>query len=185
MVKGSVLIALAGAVALLLVSCSPRPLLVLGEPCALNTDCAAPLGCRIGVCRRLCVESRDCGAGLRCLIRVGETSGACQLPEEARCAVNSACPAGFSCVFGTCTLTCVEDVDCTVRGSLCVEEEPLGSGIYGCREPLDELCIYDSECPERFSCAYDGSCQLECVEDGSDRDCPNPRVCQMNICELP
>ncbi|RLB52179.1 MAG: hypothetical protein DRJ42_15520 [Deltaproteobacteria bacterium] len=168
----------------LLASCSARPLPVLGEDCSINTDCAAPLGCRIGACRRLCVESRDCGAGLRCLIREGESSGGCQLPEEAVCALNTDCPDGFSCIFATCTVTCAEDADCPVPGSLCLEEEPEGSGVFGCNEPLDEACIYDSDCPVPYSCAVDGSCQFECRDDGSDRDCPYPRECRMNICEL-
>jgi hypothetical protein len=81
----------------------------------------------------------------------------------------------------------VTDEDCTVEGSVCTEEivDGMSTGFFGCHEPLDELCIYDSDCPAEpypYVCAFDGTCQLECV---MDRDCTNPRVCRSNICELP
>ncbi len=172
---------------LLFASCAARPPKLISEPCTLNSECAAPLGCAIGVCRRICVRSRDCGAGLRCLIEPGQNSGGCQLPEEATCVLNSECPEGFSCVHATCTLTCASDVDCPVPGSVCREEivDGMGTGVYGCNEPLDELCIYDSDCPDMpypYVCAFDGTCQVECE---ADRDCTAPRVCRSNICELP
>lgn len=168
-------------------SCAPRVDPVVGEGCEINTDCAFPLGCGYGTCRRVCIESRDCGAGLRCLIDRGETSGVCQLPEESRCTLNSECPRGFECVHATCTLNCSVDADCTVPGSVCVEEivDGVGTGLLGCQEPLDELCIYDSDCPAEpfpFVCAFDGTCQIECNE---PRDCVNPRMCVENLCVLP
>lgn len=171
-----------------LLSCSERPELVLGEGCAINTDCSSPLGCRIGACRRICMESRDCGAGLRCLIELGETSGGCQLEEEAICTNNSECPGGFDCVHATCTLICVEDSDCPVPGSVCAPEDPDDPmSPVGCHEPLDELCIYDSDCPDTpflYVCAFDGTCQKECDVEGSARDCPRGHVCRLNICQF-
>jgi len=179
----------------LLLSCSPREVGVLGEGCGINTDCASPLGCRLGSCRRLCVESRDCGAGFRCLIPTGENSGGCQLPEETSCTLNSECPDGFDCVHATCTVSCVDDGDCAVPGAICARECPMpgetctemeATGPLGCQEPLDELCIYDSECPLPYVCAFDGTCQLECRVPGDERDCPGTRVCSdANICVLP
>ena len=170
--------------AVLALGCAERVAPVFGEKCEINTDCASPLGCKYGSCRRICLESRDCGAGLRCLIDRGETSGVCQLPEEATCTLNSECPPGFDCVHATCTLECVEDEDCSVPGSLCIEEVVDGTptGIFGCKEPLSELCVYDSDCPAPYVCAFDGSCQIECVE---PRDCVAPRECIANLCQLP
>jgi hypothetical protein len=159
--------------------CASPPGLVIGEECVVNSDCAAPLGCFYGSCRRICVASRDCRAGLRCLIPSGDPSGACQLPTEANCTLSSHCPGEFVCVFGTCTSACVEDRDCAVAGALCEEEAP---GVTACREPLAELCIYDSDCPVPYACAADQTCRLECAE---DRDCSPPRICVESLCQLP
>jgi hypothetical protein len=166
------------AVALLLagVGCE-REMLRIGEQCSLNTDCAAPLACRLGRCRRQCVDSRDCGAGLRCLLVERDVGGACQLPEEATCALTSDCTDGLVCQFGTCTTACVEDRDCP-PGATCEED----SGMRACQEPLTELCIYDSDCPTPLVCNFEQQCVTECEE---DRDCPRPRICRAQRCELP
>ncbi len=153
--------------------CNSRPDLTLGEECVLNSDCAAPLGCRLGQCRRLCISSRDCGIGFHCIAMPGETSGACQLDAETECVMSSECRSPLVCSFGTCSTECFEDRDC-VAGSICVEGT--------CTEPIDELCVYTSDCPPPYVCAPDQTCQYECVE---DRDCLAPRTCVANLCELP
>jgi len=161
---------------LALVSCS-RPELNLGESCSLNTDCPSPLVCRLEVCRRQCVDSRDCGAGLRCLRFDGAASGGCQLPEESHCTLSSDCPVPLVCRFGTCTTACATDRDC-LDGATCVAAM---DGSAACDEPLSELCIYNSDCPEPYVCAPEQVCREQCRE---DRDCPNPRVCIDARCEL-
>ena len=164
--------------ALLLVACD-RPPPVLGGGCVLNSDCADPLVCRLELCRRQCVSSRDCGAGLLCL-NIGEAeSGACQLPEERSCALTSDCTAGLACNFGTCTTACVEDRDCP-PGAQCLTDD--ASGALACIEPLTDGCIYNSDCPAGFVCAPDQSCRVECRE---DRDCDAPRRCVGSFCVLP
>src|SRR5262245_49515680 len=94
----------------LLLACD-RPMLNIGSECMLNTDCGEPLVCTLDRCRRQCVTSRDCAAGLLCL-RIADEGGVCQLPEEAMCTNNSDCPGSLACLFGTCTTECELDIDC-------------------------------------------------------------------------
>lgn len=165
-------------IALCVLGCE-RPRLNAGAECALNSDCAPPLICGLERCRRQCVDSRDCGAGLICLA-IGDQGGACQLPEEAACTLTSGCTTGLECRFGTCTTACVEDRDCTM-GATC--EPDMAAGANACIEPVTELCIYNSDCPEPLVCGRDQLCHLECAE---DRDCSRNRFCALpgNLCEL-
>lgn len=168
-------------VALLALGCD-RPALSSGADCVLNSDCAEPLVCRLERCRRQCVDSRDCSAGLRCLQLPDadeQLGGACQLPDESECTLTSECPDGLVCRLETCTTECVEDRDCP-PGATC---EPDESGANACVEPLAELCIYDSDCPAGHVCTDDQRCEVECVEGA--RDCDPPRVCIRNVCQLP
>jgi hypothetical protein len=81
-----------------------RPSLVIGGSCEINSDCAAPLVCVIDRCRRQCVDSRDCGAGLRCLVDdTSAVGGGCQLEHERECTLTSDCTIGLLCQTGTCT----------------------------------------------------------------------------------
>ena len=170
-------IALCSTLALAAGGCE-RPQLNTGGDCSLNSDCVDPLVCRLERCRRQCIDSRDCGAGLMCLA-VGELGGACQLPNEAACALTSDCESsGLVCRFATCTTECVEDRDCP-SGAMCRREGD--DGPLGCVEPVSELCIYDSDCPAPLTCHPDQRCGLECVE---PRDCPAPRICVDNLCQL-
>lgn len=153
-----------------------RPGLRSGSECSLNSDCAEPLICGLERCRRQCVDSRDCGAGLRCLF-VG-SGGACQLPEEASCTLTSQCGAGLECRFGTCTTACVTDRDCPPGASCSLD---VASGENACEEPIAELCIYNSDCPVPLVCGPAQRCVLECE---TDRDCTSERRCVENLCEL-
>jgi hypothetical protein len=151
-----------------------------GEGCSINSDCVDPLVCVIDVCRRQCVDSRDCGAGLRCIVPMGsELGGGCQLPEEARCALTSDCrnPA-LVCQNTTCTTPCRDDRDCAL-GARCTMD---AMGVAGCYEETTELCIDDSDCPAMEICDRDQICRPECL---SDRDCTAPRTCVAQLCELP
>ena len=153
-----------------------RPKLNTGGECTFNSDCADPLVCRLERCRRQCVDSRDCGAGLLCL-SIGDMGGACQLDDEVECNLTSDCTEGLECRFHTCTTACVEDRDCSA-GAVCMMDE---DGMAACTDPSRELCIWDSDCPEPYICAADQSCQLECRD---HRDCQAPRMCVESLCQL-
>lgn len=168
--------ALAFLCALAALGCE-RPELSTGAQCSLNSDCGSPLVCALERCRRQCLDSRDCGAGLRCLF-VGAAGGACQLPEEASCTLTSECTSGLVCRFATCTTECRETRDCG-PGATC-QRDPASSA-NACIEPLAELCIYHSDCPAPLVCGPGQRCVLECVE---DRDCTSERRCIANLCEL-
>ncbi len=175
--RRAVAIALAFA-ALAALACD-RPAFVVGEGCEVNSDCAAPLVCVIGYCRRQCVDSRDCGAGLRCLIEASSASGGgCQLDHERACLLTSECvSAGLVCQNETCTTRCATARDC-VSGATCMSD---GAGGLACYEPAAELCLYASDCPEPMVCGRDQACHFECL---GDRDCPFPRHCVASLCEL-
>lgn len=164
------------AMLVLLLGCE-RPRLNTGAECALNTDCASPLICGLERCRRECVDSRDCGAGLLCLA-IGDQGGACQLPEEADCTLTSECTRGLECRFGTCTTACATDRDCPLSATC-----ELDGDVNACIEQVTELCIYTSDCPPLLVCGRDQLCHRECRE---DRDCPSDRFCDVttNLCEM-
>lgn len=153
-----------------------RASFVIGDGCDINSDCASPLVCVIDRCRRQCIDSRDCGAGLRCLVDPdAELGGGCQLEHERECVLTSECTTGLVCQNGTCTTNCVENRDC-VSGAMCEDG--------ACVEALTELCAYTSDCPPPLVCGIDQLCHLECA---TDRDCLAPRRCSpvTSLCELP
>jgi hypothetical protein len=155
-----------------------RPTVPRGGECTLNSDCAAPFVCRLDRCRRQCVSSRDCGGNIMCVPDPMTGEGGCQLDKETRCALTSDCEGDFICQFGTCTTECAEDRDCS-PGAMCAVE---GAGTnLACIEPIREACVYDTDCPAPFSCGSDQLCGLECDE---QRDCPSPRRCVDNLCQL-
>lgn len=157
------------AVALALAACSSRPELVPGDECELNTECDAPLVCRLGRCRVECRAQRDCAAGLEC-VRDAEGLGACQLREETECTLASDCIEPLVCRFGRCTNACEVDRDCP-PGARCLAEP--GGGM-GCRDMADTECERNSDCPEPYICAVDERCREQCR---TDRDCRDGNVC--------
>ncbi len=166
-------------IAVLALSCS-RPHVNLGEACQINSDCADPLACVIGVCRRQCVDSRDCGAGLRCIVSSGSAlGGGCQLPVEAMCTLTSECGrASLVCQNGTCTTPCRDDRDCSASAHCTTDSH----GTVGCFDTSVQPCIYASDCPDPMICDRDQTCRFECV---GDRDCSAPRLCVSHLCQLP
>lgn len=170
---------LGAALACLALACE-RPSVTVGVECTLNSDCGDPLVCRLERCRRQCVDSRDCAAGLLCL-HIGDQGGVCQLPEEAVCSLTSDCTDPLVCRFGTCTTECAEDRDCP-PGARCMEDADAMAN--ACIESTTELCIYDSDCEDPTEiCDDDQRCVRECIV--SDRDCTPPFVCIDYRCTLP
>ena len=166
--------------ALVLTACVSSPYgLSLGTRCELNSDCDAPLVCRIGYCRNECSTARDCGAGLDC-VQDNEMLGACQLPVEKTCTNNSQCPEPLVCTMGECSNACGSCAapgpcrDCP-PGAECVLD---GDGELGCFDPSTRSCVYSSECAassSEFVCAFDGRCRLECR---GDCDCRFGEACR-------
>lgn len=160
----------------LFASACERPRFNAGERCSLNSDCAQNLVCGLERCRRECIDSRDCAAGLMCLLLENGALG-CQLPEESRCSLSSECTAGLACRFGTCTTECVEDRDCP-PGASC--EHDSDQEALACVEVSTELCIYNSDCgseEDPYICGPDRRCIVECFE---DRDCDPLRYCNLD-----
>lgn len=150
--------------------CGGRPMFEPGEECELNTECVAPLVCRLGRCRIECRAQRDCSAGLDC-VRDEDKLGACQLEEEASCTLASECPDILVCRHGRCTNACEADVDCP-PGARCDEDE---SGMLGCRDVAGRECMLNSDCVDAgLICAPDGRCREPCR---ADRDCRDGAIC--------
>ena len=150
-----------GLLFVLAASCTTEPL-SLGDGCDLPSDCDAPLVCRIGKCRIECINARDCAAGLNCIYD-DQKLGSCQLPDEARCALNSDCTSPLVCAMGTCTNACATDEDCA-PGATCDSVD----GVPSCVDHGGKPCIYSSDCPMGNVCAVDQRCRQECT---TDYDC--------------
>lgn len=163
--------------ALLASACATAPAPRKGEAarCTLNSECAAPLVCRLAACRNECNSARDCAPGLAC-VRDGDLLGVCQLREEKHCTADSACPAPLVCRAMECVNVCTTDRDCAA-GAHCLDV----TGGRGCIDPgTGTACVRDSECigvdggGQHLVCASDGRCRAECV---TDRDCRYDTVC--------
>lgn len=152
--------------------CAPPRRASVGTECERNSDCDAPLVCRLGFCRNECATSADCGAGLSCVLtgQPGDPHrfGACQLVAETDCSLDSECPAGLVCRFNQCTNACNEDRDCP--GGASCRIDPLGNA---CVDPSNIPCTLDGECGAGEFC-LDGRCRPQCL---ADRDCRNDFWC--------
>ena len=158
-------------------ACAPDLPLSLGSQCELNSDCETPLVCRIGYCRTECSTSRDCALGLDCL-QDNQGLGACQLPQDTRCMLDSDCPETLVCTAGECTneCACPEGVPCRdcPPGATCIERP---GGARGCFDASTRTCVRNSDCRpegEGFVCAADQRCRVEC---NTDADCRFDSVC--------
>ncbi|HJL19033.1 MAG TPA: hypothetical protein RMH99_25445 [Sandaracinaceae bacterium LLY-WYZ-13_1] len=170
---GSVLAAV--TLALAASGCTVEARKVLGDQCDLNSDCAAPLVCGLGRCRKECVASRDCALGLRCILLQDPTLGVCQLEEETTCTLDSDCPEPLVCTDLGCMNECAEDRDCAA-GQVCDDDGR-------CAELVEELCVYDSDCPYPLICSDRLQCEVECVDAA---DCDDGRACVQAVsCDGP
>lgn len=153
-----------------LTACTRPPPIDFGGECELNTDCSAPLVCRLGSCRVECRAQRDCPTGLEC-VRDELGLGACQLPKETECMLSSECPSPLVCRFGHCTNECVSNRDCP-PGDACQMDE---NGERGCRPESTIECTLNSDCMTMgLVCAPDRHCHPPCR---TDWDCPDGRRC--------
>ena len=101
---------------------TPPPPDVAG--CSINTDCDNPNICAFKRCHKQCNDSRDCSSGQLCISQVDVETGkkvgqVCQLPDEAKCSMNSQCPGVQVCgIDGRCRDECSDSKDC-VKGQVC------------------------------------------------------------------
>ncbi len=148
------------ALALALVGCVGAGKQAAGEACGLNSECAAPLVCRLTRCRTECFETRDCPLGAGC-VADEEGFGVCLLVDETECAQDGDCLPHLVCLDAQCVNECAEDRDCP-PGTVCREG--------GCEDPGRAMrCVYDEQCLAPFVCdPAAGVCRAECV---GDRDC--------------
>jgi len=175
--------------------------LTRGAACDLTSDCEAPLECRLARCRVECRDNRDCAAGLTCLLD-NTGLGACQLPDETDCALDSDCIEPLVCVRGTCSNICREDRDCAPGASCLVDDdaepstscpvggEPPADGC-ACFDPATDGCLYAADCGPGLLCANDFRCRPGC---GADADCRDGLACVARdfggdgcipVCDLP
>ena len=144
----------------------------LGGQCELTSQCDAPLVCRLEYCRKECATSRDCGAGLNCVLD-NAGLGACQLPEERRCDRDSDCPSFLVCRMSQCTneCACMADQPCPdcPPGAECLAQPEGGNAC------IDSsiACTYASRCPDGLVCV-EGRCRPECR---SGLDCLDDETC--------
>lgn len=170
---------LLGAV-ILATGCDLEGRKAVAEACDLNSDCDAPLVCRLSRCRVECTTSRDCALGLDCIFD-SNNLGACQVPDETTCMLNSDCTAPLVCRMGRCVNECADDRDCA-PGQLCcpgTDERcaAIPADANACFEPDRETCAYNTDCADGRVCTADGRCRLQCRELGTSRDCRAGEVC--------
>ncbi len=157
----------------LLAACARTPAFHPGNACVRNTDCAAPLVCRLGYCRVACRTDRDCDPGLQCVLD-DHMLGSCQLQTETNCTLSSDCRDPLVCRFGQCTNECMDDRDC-LPGNVCAQED---GGALGCRPESTMQCTLNSDCPDGLICAPDRHCHPPCRDDW---DCWDGRVCITDV----
>lgn len=137
-----------------------------GEACGKNSDCAAPLVCRLGSCRNECNNTRDCPIPASCVQDNGGF-GVCQLAREVSCSLDSECADPLRCRNNQCANVCATDRDCP-PGAAC-EGSPAG-----CVDPAaSRACEFDGDCMRPLVCR-DSQCVEECR---SSRDCLFGRAC--------
>lgn len=134
-----------------------------GDTCEINSECETPFVCRLSLCRQECATSRDCPAGLNCLLDE-DHFGACQVPAETHCVLPSDCSDGLVCKDAQCINVCVTDADCAA-GATC--KTASGDSAAACVDSSTQACAANSDClsdtASDLVCARDGQCRAECV----------------------
>lgn len=147
--------------AYVLAGCAPQ--LSVGEPCALPSDCPAPLTCLLDRCRSECAANRDCDDGATCLLDEVSGARACRTVQELTCAGGDDC-GPLACVRGRCTQRCTETSDC--GGTVCANEEDERV----CVEPTGGECAVSDDCA--FGICRDGRCdEIRSLDAGDGATC--------------
>jgi hypothetical protein len=113
------------------------------KACSLNSDCASPLICAIGVCRQQCAQDSDCADGATCVFGVdqaGDKGFYCQAAAvtNAPCSKPTDCMAPMACASDyRCRNLCTSNADCNVLGAtnkVCAQD---ANGVDYCASPSD------------------------------------------------
>lgn len=159
--------------------------------CADDTACAANQQCKNGTCqvRARCTADADCiGTGNRCEVTQGICLPLCNMPQECAPTLDPRVAfAIYTCVQGTCTRRCTQDLQCGGQGLICRN---------GLCSKAD--CAQASDCPMNQYCssstfgrclAYQTCAQTsECPRNNECRrftqtECPPGFDCGQAICQ--
>ncbi len=163
--------------------CPGSSLASLGEACSgtgrgTASGCRAGLTCSFNRCRDRCETSRDCDAGLRCL--VGDTGNVCSLPVEDTCRAASDCTSGLECARGECRTQCADDTECGTGGTC-------ASGT--CTEPVSVSMPDGSPCTSDEGCRGGSVCALDRCRPSCAAGCDRSSRCLSDMgvlgCSLP
>lgn len=159
--------------------------------CSDDTACAANQQCRNGACqvRPRCSADADClGTGGRCEVTQGLCLPVCTMPTDCAPTLDPRLAfAIYTCVQGTCTRRCTQDLQCGGQGLICrnglcnaadcaqASDCPAGqyctSSTFG-RCTAYQTCTNTSECMRNFECkAFDQA------------QCPPGFDCSKSICQ--
>lgn len=128
--------------------------LKLGGPCGKLTVGTKDEG-------ETCSERSDCdvSAGYDCVLKAGDKSGTCQMPEMVEagrdCSDKEAvCEAGFYCKEGFCVEAKELDAACTTQSECATNAYCNEEGRCAARSGVGETCAKDDECKEGICYSY-------------------------------
>ncbi|MFO0596046.1 MAG: carboxypeptidase-like regulatory domain-containing protein [Myxococcaceae bacterium] len=159
--------------------------------CEDDSACAANQQCMSGQCqtRPRCTADADClGTGGRCEVTQGLCLPVCVMPTDCAPTLDPRVAfAIYTCVQGTCTRRCTQDLQCGGQGLICVNglcqkapcaqlsDCPAGqyctSSVFGRCEPY-QVCQQNTECPRNYECRAFTQTQ-----------CPPGFDCSKKICQ--
>jgi hypothetical protein len=162
--------------------------------CIDDTSCQANQSCIAGACvaKKPCTADADCaGSGKRCEITQGICLPVCVLPQDCAPGIDpNVAFAIYTCVQGTCTRRCLNDITCGSSGLICVANLCTASqckdisdchmGQY-CTSATFGRCINYQTCTDTSQCMPNFECKQ--FTQGA---CPPGFDCTQKICqELP
>jgi Dickkopf N-terminal cysteine-rich region len=168
-----------------------------GTGCVYNSDCAAPLSCKAGICAPGCVTSGDCPAGQICLEVTQDVTAKTCLPSGtlpancsdstlngdetdldcggscSPCADGATCGAAADCQSAICSAMLCVAPTCSdgIQNGAETDTDCGGGCPNGCL--ITQTCNLPSDCGAPLTCTG-GVCVEECQ---GDADCPTGERC--------